>query len=101
MGYAYHITRAENWFESENDPISREEWEQLADGFPALREDAYVEWSDIGPQKLYAVEGSAATSFSWRKGKIDIEGPYTDIVAEMAHEMARLFGGKVQGDDED
>ncbi|WP_155373692.1 hypothetical protein [Catellatospora vulcania] len=100
MGYAFHITRAENWFDSESAPISREEWERLADEFAALRADEFVDWTDIGPQKLYVIEGETA-SFSWRKGKVDIEGSYTDVVEEIANELASLLGGKVQGDDED
>ncbi len=28
MGYDLHITRAENWFESEKRPIKMEEWKQ-------------------------------------------------------------------------
>lgn len=30
MGYDFYITRAANWFESETDPISRSDWEELA-----------------------------------------------------------------------
>jgi len=100
MGYAFHITRADNWFDSENAPISQDEWERLADGFSALREDAYVDWTDIGPQKLYVVIGEGAW-YSWRKGRVDIEGPYTDAVEEVAHELARRLMATVQGDDED
>ena len=48
MGYTFHITRAADWFDSEDLPIGREEWEQLADSTPELVLDGHVGWSDIG-----------------------------------------------------
>lgn len=100
MGYAFHITRADDWFDSEEKPISRREWERVADGFAGLREESVVGWADIGPQKIYGLAGETA-SFSWRLGKVDIEGYYSDAVQEVAAALARLLGGKVQGDDEE
>lgn len=39
MGYDVHITRAEDWSENEDAPISLEEWERFVDGDPELRPD--------------------------------------------------------------
>ena len=100
MGYAFHITRAEDWADSESNPISREEWESVANEFAALREDGYIAWRSIGHQKIYAVRHETA-SFSWREGRIDIEGYFSDAVEAVANNLAAMLGGKVQGDDED
>ncbi|MBO3737544.1 hypothetical protein [Actinoplanes flavus] len=100
MGYEFHITRAENWFESEIDPISRRDWEELADSTPELRFTGYVDWSDIGPQRIYEPHGDA-TSFTWRGGKVDIKGVYSGDTERLAHRLAEALGGRIQGDDED
>lgn len=68
MGYNFHITRAPNFWESEEVPIGKEEWEQLADSMSDLAFEGYVEWTDIGLQRVYALSGESA-NFSWRRGR--------------------------------
>ncbi|WP_329568905.1 hypothetical protein [Kitasatospora sp. NBC_01266] len=99
MGYEFHITRAEFWPESSSDPIGVEEWEALADSSTLLREDGYIKWVDIGRQKVYAIPGEAA-SFSWRHGRVDISGRYTDGVQAVAEFLADALTAHVFGDDE-
>jgi hypothetical protein len=98
VSHAFHITRAEYWWDSRDLPISREEWESVAGDYGPLHEDSVMGWKDIGPQKIYGVLGETA-SFSWRHGKIDIEGNYTERVDLVAQELAALLGAKVQSDD--
>ncbi|MEV0898887.1 hypothetical protein [Actinoplanes sp. NPDC049802] len=100
MGYEFHITRAGNWFESEEHPISRPEWEELADQTPELRMTGHVAWLDIGEQRIYEPHGDA-TSFTWRKGAVTIKGVYSDDTERLAHRLAAALGGRVQGDDEE
>lgn len=99
MSYEYHITRASDWGESEFLPITQEEWEAVAEGHSDLVHDSYIEWSDIGLQKTYAVRGEDA-SFAWSYGKVDILGAYTDGVRRVAEEVATLLDAHVQGDDD-
>lgn len=69
MGYQFHITRAEFWWDSELLPISQTEWEAVADAHPALLlfKNSFVEWNDIGVQKAYEI---ADARLSWRDGKV-------------------------------
>lgn len=99
MGYEFHITRAEFWWESGRTPISQAEWEAVADAHPALlvSENSYVEWIDIGVQKAYEIGEDAR--LAWRHGKVDIWGRYTERVETVAGDLARLLNAKVQGDD--
>lgn len=99
MGYEFHITRAGSWPESEERPISQEEWENAARSVRSLAEDGYVQWNDIGPQKIYVLEGESAT-FSWRHGRIDIAGRFSAPVEFLATELAERLGANVYGDDE-
>jgi hypothetical protein len=100
MGYTFHMTRAANWFDSENFPIGRDEWEQLADGASELVLDGHVRWRDIGPQPIYGLPGESV-GFSWRHGRVVIEGYFSDRAEEVANRLAALLGARVQGDDED
>jgi hypothetical protein len=100
MGYTFHITRAANWFDSEEAPIDRAEWEQLADSTTDLVFDGHVNWSDIGPQRVYVVPGESA-NFSWRNGVVNIEGYYSTAAERIANRLAASLDGRVQGDDED
>jgi hypothetical protein len=98
VSHAFHITRAEFWWDSRDFPIAREEWESIADDHDSLQEDSFVDWKDLGPQKIYGVDGESG-SFSWRHGKIDIEGDYTKRIELIAEELAARLGAKVQSDD--
>jgi hypothetical protein len=100
MGYNFHITRAANFWESEETPIDKEEWEQLAGNTSDLVFEGHVGWSDIGPQRVYALSGESA-NFSWRGGRVVIEGYYSDRAERIANQLATSLGGRVQGDDED
>ncbi len=43
MGYDLHITRAENWLDSEAMPISLDEWSAYVAADPEMRMDGYAE----------------------------------------------------------
>ena len=96
MGYELHITRAENWAESDQNPIAAEEWLALVDGDPELRIDAdngahFAIWS--GPCS-YPDGGW----FDWSDGCISTKHPDRAILAKML-QIASHLGARVQGDD--
>jgi hypothetical protein len=101
MGYAFHITRADNWFDSEDAPISQDEWERLAGGFPGLREDAYVDWTDIGPQKLYRRRRGKRRRSRGARERSTSRARNTGAIEEGRQRARAAAGRKVQGDDED
>ncbi|ROR46498.1 hypothetical protein [Kitasatospora cineracea] len=99
MSYDFHITRAEHWFDSQDAPIPRESWEELASRSPLLEERGALEWSDIGAQKTFAAPGED-TFFSWRHGRIDIRGEWTAKTQEVAERLAVAMAARVQGDED-
>ncbi|KOV36228.1 hypothetical protein ADK60_07230 [Streptomyces sp. XY431] len=99
MSYNFHITRAESWPESEQLPIERREWEAVADSNSELFRDGYFDWSDIGRQPVYVISGEVI-SFSWRIGRVDISGVFTDKVMGIAEGLASQLKAAVVGDDE-
>ncbi|MGY0466325.1 hypothetical protein ACW14Y_39585 [Kitasatospora sp. cg17-2] len=99
MSYDFHITRAENWPESEQFPIERREWEMMADAHPELFQEGYFVSSGIGRQPVYTISGEVI-SFSWGVGRIDISGVFTDKVMGIAESLASQLKAAVVGDDE-
>ncbi|MFD9393173.1 hypothetical protein ACFWBB_21395 [Streptomyces sp. NPDC060000] len=99
MGYEFHITRAESWTESEEFPIGRAEWEQVAEACDAIELQGDVEWNDIGAQPVYGAAASTA-SFSWRLGRVDISGHLDDSMWSIAESLAEELQAYLVGDDE-
>ena len=97
MGYDLHITRAGSWFESEEAPISSEEWLALVENddslthAPAEGAPFFCEWRGT------CVHGEG-TWFDWSEGHIYTTGPDSPIIAKML-EIASAFDATVQGDD--
>lgn len=98
MGYDFQITRADEWYESETNPISQEEWETVAERHPGLRQDGTIAWTDIGTQTTYAIGES--TTFYWRSGMVNITGRFTDDVQAVANEIAAALDARVLGDED-
>ncbi|WP_033825563.1 hypothetical protein [Kitasatospora sp. MBT63] len=99
MSYDFHITRAQDWTQGHKDPIGIPEWEDAAAQCPLVEEGAPWKWTDIGLQKTYSVPGETAV-FSWRHGKVDIKGYYSDKTQEAAEALAKALGAHVLGDDD-
>jgi hypothetical protein len=96
VGYEFHITRAENWVESDQRPITAEEWLALVDADPDLGIDDqngpyFAVWS--GPCS-YPDGGW----FDWSDGFISTKNPDRAILGKMLRLAAQL-GAVVQGDD--
>ena len=61
MGYELHITRAEEWLDSESTPISQDEWLRVATD-AGLAVMGSLDLDGIGPQAIYAASAAANTS---------------------------------------
>ncbi len=94
MGYDIHITRANDWTDSESTPITREEWlEQVAAD------------SSIGPDPengeddfLWLAHPIEPWSLWWYRGEVYTKDPDIHTIKKMAG-IARLLHARVQGDD--
>ena len=96
MGYDLHITRADEWLESDQYPITREEWIALVAADPELKFDEpndphFAVW----PGPCSYPDG---TWFDWSEGRISTKNPDQAILAKLL-QMATLLQAKVQGDD--
>ena len=96
MGYDLHITRAENWSDSDGPHISAAEWQSLVAADPELSPDP-----DNGPSfALWRGSGAAAEAWlAWSEpGDIFTKYPDRALVAKML-QLAERLGARVQGDD--
>jgi hypothetical protein len=97
MGWEIHITRAEHWPDSDEHPISAEEWLELVESDPELTIDP----RDNGPYfalwVAHWVQGDHPW-FDWFKGAIKTKHPDRMTLVK-ALQIARHFGARVQGDD--
>ena len=96
MGYEFHITRAADWSQSGQLPITAEEWLAVVGGDPELRID-----EQNGP--YFAVWSGQCSDpdggwFDWSDGQINTKNPDQAILAKML-QLADRLGGAVQGDD--
>jgi hypothetical protein len=97
MGWEIHITRAENWPDSDRTPITAEEWLTLVAADPELVIDPRGNGPYFALWLSHDVGGDHPW-FDWSKGGISTK--YSDWrTLGKALEIARHFGARVQGDD--
>ncbi len=112
MGYDVHITRADEWFDSEESPISIDEWLAYVQRDGSMRLDGQASVR-LGSGVALKYEGTGLavwTGFSghdelgnkaWfdhRAGRIVVKNPTEEILAKMM-KIARALDARVQGDD--
>jgi hypothetical protein len=104
VGYDLHITRAEDWTESEASPISREEWRAVVEADASLSEpEEEAENRELSGDPDYepAVqwhEHPELPLFWYGEGRIHCKNPDERTVLK-AVELARKLNARVQGDD--
>lgn len=96
MGCELHITRAQDWTQSDRLPITPEEWLAVVRSDPELNIDEqnspyFAVWS--GP-----CSDPDGGWFDWTLGRIHTKSPNRAILAKML-QLADRFGAVVQGDD--
>ena len=110
MGYDLHITRAEEWTESENAPITFEEWLAHTKEDLELYEGGYVDRltnldnPDIVKRTpLFGWRRGPNPSdddpcLEWYKGRVDVKNPDEQTIKKMLR-IARVFSARLIGDD--
>lgn len=112
MGYEVHITRADEWTESEAQPITLAEWLAYVNADPKMRLDRAAEVATpTGETLRYENEGLAVWSaycchgidedmawFDYRNGRIVVKSPDEEIRRKM-YSIALQFSAQVQGDE--
>jgi len=111
MGYELHITRQEDWADTETTDISLDEWLAyvssdielvLTNGYDIKigtetefqNRPGYCEWNAHPTEK----EPNARPWFSYWKGSIDTKNPDAQTIRKMM-QIASALNAKVQGDD--
>jgi|SRR6516162_525029 hypothetical protein len=111
MGYDVHITRAEEWSESETQPITFEEWRAYIASDPEMRLDGHAE-TRTPDGAVIRMEGEGLAvwvvwpdtsdgNLAWmdhRDGRIVVKNPDAAILAKMCA-IAEKLGARVQGDE--
>ena len=110
MGYDLHITRAKEWTESEESPITNDEWLAYVRGDPEFHEDGYSDDledlsnpASVRRTPLFGWRKGGKTRednpcFSWSPCEIVVKNPDEKTIKKML-EVARVFSAKVIGDD--
>jgi hypothetical protein len=108
MGYDVHITRADDWTESEAKPIRLEEWLEYVARDPEMRLDGVAEaqlpdgstlrYENAGLAIWTSGTGEGGNWFDFRRGRVIVKNPDELILAKMVGIAAKL-GARVQGDD--
>jgi len=103
VSYELHITRAGEWTDAGQHPITLAEWERFAEAHPKLTPDGTVGWTDIGTQAVYSFTGMDGNEafLSWRGHHVEVWGRLQDqAVADLATLAAQLHA-RLVGDDEE
>ena len=110
MEQEMHITRKENWFDSDpKNEISMDEWVACVKMDPEMRLDNFSEVTlDNGETFQYANPGTAVwigyaendtkTIFDFLSGNITVKNPTPSAIEKMKH-IAFKLGAKLQGDE--
>jgi hypothetical protein len=97
MGYDLHITCAVNWFDSQEIPITADEWLAYVTKDPEL----IIDLRDNGPHFALWLDhwrDGDYPWFNWRRGAIYTKNPDQKTLGKML-KLAKDFGAKVQGDE--
>ena len=113
MGYDVHITRAEEWMQSEEFPIPLDEWLAYVAGDPEMRLDGYAEVQIAGDVLRVESEGMAVWTaytghgiggnlawFNHDSGKIRVKNPDEEIIGKM-RQIAEKLDSNVIGDEDE
>jgi hypothetical protein len=109
VGYDVHITRAEDWIESESEPISLDEWSTYLLSDPEMRPEPRATATSPTGQVItiegqgLAVwtahpEGKGPVWFGHRRGCVTVKNPDGATLEKMLQIAAR-FHARVMGDE--
>jgi hypothetical protein len=108
MGYTVHITRAHEWQESDETPITLEEWLAYVASDPEMRLDGFAEARNPKTGEIIRLESPGlsvwtawAAGIAWMDhlhGQVVVKNPDTAILEKMCA-IAKHLGARVQGDE--
>ncbi|MEH0826080.1 MULTISPECIES: hypothetical protein [unclassified Micromonospora] len=96
MGYELHISRAEEYYDSEEHPIALDEWLSYAGSNPTLSEDGWL--GSDPPVFGYTCTDGSVVSLAWFEGAIDIKGHFNGDAYQEFGTIAEDLQANLQGD---
>nr|WP_055505007.1 hypothetical protein [Nonomuraea pusilla] len=100
MGYEIHISRAEEYYDSEARPITLAEWLSYAESNSALSVGGWAEGDeDRMPIYAYTCKDGSEVSLSWFEGAIRIKGYFAGDPYQEFGTFAIDLQANLQGDD--
>jgi hypothetical protein len=99
MGYDVHITRADDWGESGEAPITPDEWKAYVDAASDIEWDHQRPWTHM--EVDLAVWTRRPAPDAWLAlidGQVETKNPDEPMLTKM-YEIATALGARVQGDD--
>jgi hypothetical protein len=94
LGYDLHITRAEEWVESEESPITPDEWLAVASNDP----DLFAMPENGETFFAFGERENPHAWFDWFEGNVFTKNPNRATLEKML-QLARNLNARVQGDD--
>lgn len=107
MGYDLHITRAQDWTDSESIPITGAEWKALVASDPQLEligaaeaaaPDGVLRYENPGLARWSGHTTDEEVWFDLRQGRVVVKNPDEATIAKMVA-VASALGARVVGDD--
>jgi hypothetical protein len=98
MGYDLHITRAEDWAESGETPITPDEWKSYVDAAPDLVWDSERPWTHMETDLAVWTGHPPHAWLALLDGQVETKNP-DEAMRKKMHEIATALGARVQGDD--
>ncbi|MEU9742624.1 hypothetical protein AB0E12_25915 [Micromonospora chersina] len=99
MGYEIHISRAEKYYDSEEDAIALEEWLSYTERNPALRASGWLGLEeDRQPTFEYTCADGSLVSLTWFEGGINVKGHFDSDPYREFGALAEDLRANLQGD---
>ncbi|MBY8873275.1 hypothetical protein K7640_15680 [Micromonospora sp. PLK6-60] len=100
MGYELHISRAEEYYDSEEHPVALDEWLSYAESNSTLRVGGWLGWDeDRQPIYEYTCADGSVVSLTWFEGAIEIKGHFDGDAYREFGALAEDLRGNLQGDE--
>ena len=102
MGYDLHVVRTDNWFDSETDPITKDDVDRLiaSDDSLAWSTTDYVDMSadDGTVTRYYLICWNGEPAFWWYRSEITCKNPNESQIFKLLA-IAEALGAGLLGDD--
>jgi len=103
VGYDLYLTRAPEWIESAEFPITQPEWSEFAAQRSDLVSTGTITFANIGEQPVYSWIGpdGTAVSLHWFDGRITVSGVPDETFARAVASVAVGLNARAVGEEDE